>query len=109
MCSASRNSAEVSFRLISGIRRFTHLAGGKVLVHQVDVGVGAERRGDPFEYGPRLVQTAGHDQMAYEQTSPGQPVIIKHERAHLSVHRFYGGTGGVWIVRRLHVYLAPLG
>src|SRR5262249_17373154 len=63
---------------------------------------------DPFEYGPRLVQTAGHDQMPDQQTSPGQPVIIEKERTHLLVHRVYGGTGGVWIVRGLHVYLAPL-
>ena len=40
---------------------------------------------------------------------PGQPVVIENERAHLGVHRLNGGAGGVWIIRRLNVCLAPLG
>src|SRR5919109_5667807 len=55
-----------------GIHRLTHFAGGKVLVHEGGVSVCSERRGNPFEYGPCLVQTAGHDQMSNEQAPPCQ-------------------------------------
>src|SRR5262245_43306714 len=44
-----------------GISGSIDFAGGVVLVHEIDVGVGAKRRRYPFEYGLRLIQTAGHD------------------------------------------------
>src|SRR5208337_5374059 len=92
-----------------GILLFGDAAGGMVLHHQIDIGFWTEFAADPVHDFQGSGHTAGHYQVAQENTAQRHTLLIGDERTDLPVHLLDGTACRFGVIRSFRIAAGILG